>query len=102
AAGVEAISGWRYRPSDQESEINIRLFMEHEHVYVGMRLGDRPLYKRPYKQAHVPGSLKPSVAAALLQLAGVQAGDRVLDPCCGAGTILIEAALMGARAQGGD
>lgn len=102
AAGVEAISGWRYRSSDQESEINIRLFMEHEHVYVGMRLGDRPLYKRPYKQAHVPGSLKPSVAAALLQMAGVQAGDRVLDPCCGAGTILIEAALMGAHAQGGD
>ncbi len=102
ANGIEAISGWVYHSGDQESEINIRLFMELEHVYVGMRLGERPLYKRPYKQAHVPGSLKPSVAAALLRLARVQAGETVLDPCCGAGTILIEAALMGAQTQGGD
>ncbi|HXF60712.1 MAG TPA: methyltransferase domain-containing protein [Caldilineaceae bacterium] len=102
AAGVEAISGWRYQAGDQESEINIRLFMEHEHVFVGMRLGERPLSRRAYKVAHVPGSLKPPVAAALLRLAGVRAGERVLDPFCGAGTILIEAALLGAHAQGGD
>lgn len=102
AAGIEAISGWAYQADDQASEINIRLFMEHEQVYVGMRLGERPLYKRPYKQAHVLGSLKPSVAAALLRMARVRAGERVLDPCCGAGTILVEAALMGAHAQGGD
>lgn len=102
AGAIQAISGWAYQTGDQESEINIRLFMEHEQVYVGMRLGERPLYKRAYKQAHVPGSLKPSVAAALLRLGGVRAGETVLDPCCGAGTILIEAAQAGAVAQGGD
>lgn len=102
AAGIMSGSGWSYQPSDQESEINIRLFIEHEDVYVGMRLGERPINRRPYKQAHVPGSLKPPVAAALLRLAGVQTGESVLDPCCGAGTILIEAALLGAAARGGD
>jgi 23S rRNA G2445 N2-methylase RlmL len=102
AASIEAITGWSYQLGDQESEINIRLFMEHEQVFVGMRLAERPLYKRAYKQAHVPGSLKSSVAAALLRLAGVCAGASVLDPCCGAGTILIEAALLGAQTQGGD
>lgn len=102
AAGITASAGWNYQPSDQESEINIRLFIEHEDVYVGMRLGERPINRRPYKQVHVPGSLKPPVAAALLRLAGVRAGESVLDPCCGAGTILIEAALLGAAARGGD
>jgi tRNA (guanine6-N2)-methyltransferase len=55
-----------------------------------------------YKQSHVPGSLKPSVAAALLSLAEVKPGMHVLDPCCGGGTILIEAAIRGAVAYGGD
>ncbi|GAB2735197.1 TRM11 family SAM-dependent methyltransferase [Streptomyces bullii] len=37
-------------------------------------------------------------------LAGIRPGHRVLDPCCGAGTLLIEAALAhpGARCEGFD
>jgi tRNA (guanine6-N2)-methyltransferase len=102
ARGVEAISGWQYQEDDRESEINLRLFIEHEDALVGMRLGSSPLHRRAYKQGHVPGSLKPSVAAALLLLADVSPDITVLDPCCGAGTILIEAARLGAHAQGGD
>ena len=102
AKGVEAITGWQYQEDDRESEINLRIFIEHEDALVGMRLGSSPLHRRTYKQGHVPGSLKPSVAAALLMLAHVSPGITVLDPCGGAGTILIEAALMGAYAQGGD
>jgi 23S rRNA G2445 N2-methylase RlmL len=102
ANGVEAISGWRYAEDDRQNEINIRLFIEHESALVGMRLASAPLYKRAYKQEHIPGSLKPSVAAALLFLAQVAPQQTVLDPCCGAGTILVEAAAMGAAAIGGD
>jgi tRNA (guanine6-N2)-methyltransferase len=69
---------------------------------VGVRLGERPLHRRSYKRVHVPGSLKPPVAAALLSLVEIAPGLRVLDPCCGAGTTLIEAAMYGALAQGGD
>lgn len=102
AKGVEAISGWRYEEDDRLSDTNLRIFIEHETALVGMRLGNSPLYKRSYKHEHVPGSLKPSVAAALLFLAQVSPGERVLDPFCGAGTLLIEAAYIGALAQGGD
>jgi tRNA G10 N-methylase Trm11 len=42
------------------------------------------------------------VAAALLVLAGMSPNTLVLDPCCGAGTILIEARSSGAAACGGD
>jgi 23S rRNA G2445 N2-methylase RlmL len=102
AAGIEAGHDWRYEPNDALAEINVRLFIEHEIASVGVRLADRALHERPYKQAHLTGSLKPPVAAALLSLARIAPGVTVLDPCCGVGTILIEAALAGAQASGGD
>jgi site-specific DNA-methyltransferase (cytosine-N4-specific) len=39
---------------------------------------------------------------ALLNIAGVKDGDKVLDPMCGSGTTLIEASLMGCAAFGVD
>jgi tRNA (guanine6-N2)-methyltransferase len=101
ATGVMERYHWRCTTED-ESEINLRVFIEHDTAYVGMRVGAVSLHRRPYKQSHLPGSLKPSVAAAMLQVAETAAGIRVLDPLCGAGTIPIEAALQGAKAFGGD
>lgn len=101
AAGISARYGWAYTEEDT-GEINLRLFLEHERGYVGMRLGAAPLHRRPYKQDNLPGSLKPTIAAAMLDIAGVPPADSVLDPFCGAGTILIEAAQAGAFAYGGD
>jgi tRNA (guanine6-N2)-methyltransferase len=50
---------------------------------------------RDYKVAHLPGSLRPSAAAALGWLSQPSADDTVLDPFCGTGTILIERAHLG-------
>jgi len=54
---------------------------------------------RPFFQ---PGSMDPQLARAVLNLAGVEPGDRVLDPMCGTGGLLIEAGLLGARPIGLD
>jgi tRNA (guanine6-N2)-methyltransferase len=102
AQGIVTSHGWTYTHNDATADLNVRIFIEHDTAFVGVRLAKRPLYKRPYKQSHVPGSLKPPVAAALLALVGMTPGMRVLDPCCGAGTILIEAALGEAEVEGGD
>jgi tRNA (guanine6-N2)-methyltransferase len=102
AEGIAEHQGWHYSENDAQADLNVRVFIEGDMAVVGVRLGARSLSKRPYKQQHVPGSLKPAVAAALLQLAGVTQGARILDPCCGAGTILIEARSYGATAYGGD
>ncbi|MBN2007651.1 MAG: methyltransferase domain-containing protein [Anaerolineae bacterium] len=102
AAAIAARHGWSYVSDDEAADLNVRVFIEHEFAWIGVRLGTRPLHRRPYKLEHVPGSLKPPVAAALLRLAGVPPGAQVLDPCCGAGTLLIEADLAGARVMGGD
>jgi tRNA (guanine6-N2)-methyltransferase len=102
AAGVEADHGWTYCRDDAAADLTIRLFIEHDVAFVGVRLGKTALSKRPYKQVHLPGSLKPPVAAALVMMVDVAPGLRLLDPCCGAGTILVEAALSGAVVLGGD
>ncbi len=102
AAGIGDGYSWEYRDDDATSDLNLRLFIEHETAYVGMRLADAPLHRRAYKRQSVRGSLKSTVAAAMVRLAGVTPDTPVLDPCCGAGTILIEAARLGATALGGD
>jgi 23S rRNA G2445 N2-methylase RlmL len=102
AAGVEAGHGWTYCRDDTAADLTIRLFVEHDVAFVGVRLGKTALSKRPYKQVHLPGSLKPPVAAALVMMVDVAPGLHLLDPCCGAGTILVEAALGGAVVLGGD
>jgi 23S rRNA G2445 N2-methylase RlmL len=96
AEEIVASHGWPYAPNDAHADLNVRLFIEHDHAYVGVRLGATPLHRRAYKRAHVPGSLKPPVAAAMLSLVDVGPGQRVVDPCCGAGTLPIEAAAHGA------
>ena len=102
AAGIMEQKRWLYAEDDAKADLNVRVFIEGDTAVVGIRLGGQSLSRRPYKQGHVPGSLKPAVAAALLALAGVAPGARILDPCCGAGTILIEAKMLGAAALGGD
>ncbi len=55
---------------------------------------DRPFFH--------PLALNPKLARAMLNLARLKEGDRVLDPFCGSGSILIEAGLMGMDAFGTD
>lgn len=102
ASGVNQHYHWEYSDRFDTSDLNLRLFLEHERAVMGLRLSPIPLHRRPYKQEHLPGSLKPTVAAALCVLGNVQAGQVVLDPFCGAGTILTEAAACGATIIGGD
>ncbi|MDX1994677.1 MAG: methyltransferase domain-containing protein [bacterium] len=102
ADSIAEAHGWVYTDDDSEADLNVRIFIDHETAYVGLRLGKKPLQDRAYKQANLPGSTKPPVAAAMLQLAEVRPKMRLLDPCCGAGTILIEGALLGAQPWGGD
>ncbi len=102
ASGIEMGLGWTYTEDDRTAEVNVRLLLEHDTARIGLRLAAIPLHRRAYKAAQLPGSTKPTVAAAMVRLAGVAPGSAVLDPCCGAGTILIEAALLGAGVRGGD
>ncbi len=53
------------------------------------------LHKRGYRLEAGDAPLKETMAAGLVMLSFWKPGRRLLDPLCGSGTILIEAALMG-------
>lgn len=75
------------------------------HLYIEQRVTDtdllekRKVGERPFFS---PISLHPKFARALINLTGVKRGGTVLDPFCGTGGIVIEAAEMGMRAVASD
>ncbi|MET8824470.1 methyltransferase domain-containing protein [Streptomyces sp. NPDC004610] len=81
-----------------------RLTLDGTSATLMLRGGDRPLHRRDYKRLTVPGTLHPPVAAAMAALAEPPPGALVVDPCCGAGTLLAESALRepAARHRGFD
>jgi tRNA (guanine6-N2)-methyltransferase len=94
---VAAVVGGRYtsrrggvRPAP--GAVDLRVTLGPDGLLVGRRIGDRPLHRREWKVSTVPGTLHPPVAAAMARLADIRPGQLVIDPCCGAGTLLIEAA----------
>jgi tRNA (guanine6-N2)-methyltransferase len=75
-----------------------------DEAVLALRLSDEHMRHRDYKIEHLPASLRPSAAAALVWLTRPDIDDVFLDPMCGAGTLLIERAHAGRYAQllGGD
>lgn len=69
----------------------------------GVRLTTVRMRQHGGRTSERPGALRPTVAAAMVALAGEsQSGGLLLDPCCGSGTILAEAMAGGWRAVGRD
>ncbi len=64
-------------------------------------LSGTALNRRGYRTWNGEAPLRETLAAALVKLSRWRAGDALHDPCCGTGTILIEAAMiMSNRAPG--
>ena len=63
--------------------------------YISIKLSPNDMAQRPYKQAHIPASLKPTLAYSMVRLSKPHPDDVFLDAMCGAGTILLERALIG-------
>ncbi|MFD9939654.1 methyltransferase domain-containing protein [Nonomuraea sp. NPDC059023] len=77
--------------------VSWRVTVEGERAVIALRAGARPLHRRAYKVRSVPGTLHPPLAAAMAYLA--EPKGLVIDPCCGAGTTLIEAAARAPEAR---
>ena len=63
--------------------------------YLSLKLSSNEMAQRPYKRAHIPASLKPTVAYSMVRLSRPHPEDVFLDGMCGAGTILLERAWTG-------
>ena len=78
-------------PSGYEAEVRVELHTNGlANVYV--KLFTLPDDRFAYRTASLPASIQPSVAAAVLRHVRehFKANARVLDPCCGSGTLLFE------------
>ncbi len=77
-----------------DPDVVFRAFVREEDVLLAVdATGERSLHRRPYRVREHDAPLRPTIAWALVHLAGFEAGEELLDPMCGSATIPIEAAL---------
>ncbi|MCI0457539.1 MAG: RNA methyltransferase [Gemmataceae bacterium] len=81
-------ASWRH--AEENASVEIWLTIQGATAVCGLRLSDRTMRHRTYKSEHLPASLRPTVAAAMVRLAEIKPSQVVLDPMCGAGTLLAE------------
>lgn len=90
ALGLAGVFPASWRPAEEDAAVEIWLTIQGKTAVCGIRLSDKTMRHRTWKEEHLPASLRPTMAAAMVRLAGAAGGDFVLDPMCGAGTILGE------------
>jgi 23S rRNA G2445 N2-methylase RlmL len=93
--------GMSYSPMDH-SNIDIRINIEEQSGFVTVKLFKESLYKRDGLLQHTFGSLRPSVAAAIVYKLKKSTDENLVDNLCGTGTILFEGAYRGLKVYGGD
>lgn len=91
-----------WKPADENAWFEIWLNISGKTAVCGVRLSDRTMRHRTWKEEHIAASLRPSVAAAMVRLAGAAPGMVVLDDFCGAGTILAEQLELARQRKAGD
>ncbi|HVX92736.1 MAG TPA: N-6 DNA methylase [Candidatus Dojkabacteria bacterium] len=94
-------TNWEYTPRERNN-LDFRVLVENDKVTFGVRLGEQSLHHRFYKQDIWFGSLKPTIAACMVELCKFSSGSSVVDNFCGSGTILCEAFLKDLKVAGGD
>ncbi len=75
-------------------DVLINLHISEKQITLSLNSSGESLYKRGYRLSSGTAPLNEVLAAGLIKLSGWQSNQVLVDPMCGSGTILIEAALM--------
>jgi len=89
-----ADTGKRPSVDTREPDVRIHGFITVDECTLYIDTSGAPLYQRGLRQKTVEAPLKENVAAGIIRLSGWQPGTPLIDPMCGSGTFLIEAAQM--------
>lgn len=89
-----SVVGQRPSVDTANPAIRIHAFLSRDEAVLYLDTSGEPLYKRGFKRAAVEAPLKENLAAGILRLSGWRPGEALVDPMCGSGTFLIEAAHM--------
>jgi len=87
-------SGSRPSVDTRQPDVRIQAFLSPNECTLYVDTSGAPLYQRGFRQKTVDAPLKENLAAGILRLSGWQPGVPLLDPMCGSGTFLLEAAQM--------
>ncbi|MBL8521175.1 MAG: class I SAM-dependent RNA methyltransferase [Betaproteobacteria bacterium] len=86
------IVGSRPNVARQEPDVRIHLHLEPKEAALYIDLTGEPLFKRGRRDHTGAAPLKKNLAAGILMLTGWDKQEALLDPMCGSGTFLVEAA----------
>lgn len=75
----------------------VQFLIMNDRVSILLDTSGSGLHKRGYRAQSNEAPIKETLAAAMAELAGVRPSHYVVDPMCGSGTILIEAAMKALR-----
>ena len=84
------------RPSVDREQPGIRInaWLNKDRVSIALDLSGDALHQRGYRQQTGVAPLKETLAAAIVMRSGWQSNTPLVDPMCGSGTLLLEAALI--------
>ena len=77
-------------------DLPIKLFLQGDHLRIYRDFSGVSLHKRGYRPVQVKSPLNEATAAGLLRLTGWDRASPLIDPMCGSGTFVIEAAMLAA------
>ena len=80
--------------SVRDPDVRIHAYLTQDQYQLYLDTSGAPLYQRGFRDVSVIAPLRENLAAGILMLTGWQPGTPFLDPMCGSGTFLIEAAMM--------
>jgi putative N6-adenine-specific DNA methylase len=84
-----------------DPDMRVHVFIENNKLMLYLDTSGEPLFKRGVRHHANIAPLRENLAAGILRLINWQAGVPLLDPMCGSGTFLIEAAQMSLNIQPG-
>jgi putative N6-adenine-specific DNA methylase len=96
-----ADAGIRPSVNTSQPEVRIHAFFDAARFVLYLDTSGEPLFKRGWRAHGGQAPLRENLAAGLLALSGWRPGTPLLDPMCGSGTVLVEAAMLALGAPPG-
>ena len=87
-------TGTRPDVAKQQPDIRINVYLNKEKASLAIDLSGDSLHIRGYRELAGQAPLKENLAAAIILRSGWQKETPMMDPMCGSGTLLIEAAMI--------
>lgn len=87
-------TGERPNVNVKKPQVLFDLYVNNDIVTISVNTSGAPLFQRGYRQETGIAPLNEVVAAGLIRMSGWDKKSPFIDPFCGSGTLLIEAALM--------